>query len=237
MHRVDIGVVGQINDTKSIAAQKLKSTAIRNIHAGDRILLLTKRGNFIEFFGYTQVDEVYQDSNNLYDYYHSKRKLKLKGIKYFAQPVSTRDIADKLDFVKNKQKSYSYFKSEYREISKEDFTIIWKQAQLVKTFPAYLEEINMTGKEFMLSTINAVYKFVRHYEKRNQIEIREFLNILKKFLDEYDIKKSMSEIEEFYSRNAIELGFRHVPSRDPDKFVALYLSNGEKKNFAYIIFE
>ena len=47
----------------------------------------------------------------------------------------------------------------------------------------------------------------------------------------------MAEIQEFYSRNAIELGFRHIPSRDPDKFVPLYLSPSEKKNFAYISLE
>ena len=95
----------------------------------------------------------------------------------------------------------------------------------------------MSYKEFMISTIYAVYKFVKHYENRKQIEIITFLNILKKFLDEYELNKSMVEIQDFYSRNAMELGFRHIPSRDPDKFVSLYMSPGEKKNFAYISLE
>ena len=95
----------------------------------------------------------------------------------------------------------------------------------------------MTFKEFMLSTIRAVYNFVKNVEKRKLIEIKAFLNLLKKFLDEYNIKKIIAEIQEFYSRHAIELGFKHVPSRDPDKFVPLYFANGETKNFAYINLE
>ena len=226
-----------INEQKCIGAVKKRSTSISKIHSGDRILLLTKRSNLIEFFGYTQVEEAYQDQNDLYDYYFSKKKLKLKGIKYFSKPISTIDVVDMLDFIENKNKSSSYFRAEYREISKEDFTRIWKRADLIKAFPSYLEEVSMSFKEFMLSTIKAVYNFVKYYEKRKQIEIKTFLNILKKFLDEYNVKKSMAEIQEFYSRNAIELGFRHLPSRDPDKFVQLYLSPGEKKNFAYISLE
>ena len=199
--------------------------------------MVTKRSNFLEFFGYTQVDEVYQDSKDLYDYYFSKRKLKLKGIKYFSKPVSTMDVIEKLEFIENKKKSSAYFRSEYREISKEDFTYIYRQNQLIKTLPSYLEEVSMSFKEFMLSTIRAVYNFVKNVEKRKQIEIKSFLSLLKKFLDEYNINKNMADIQEFYSRHAVELGFKHVPSRDPDKFVPLYLLNGEKKNFAYINFE
>lgn len=230
-------VIPQINENKSIAAQKKRSTSIGKIHAGDRLLLLTKRSNLIEFFGYTQVDEIYQDSDDLYEYYHSKKKLKLKGIKYFSKPISTIDVVEQLDFIEKKDKSSAYFRSEYREISKEDFTRIYKKANLIKTLPSYLEEISMSFKEFMLSTIRAVYNFIKHVEKRKQIEIKTFLSLLKKFLDEYNINKNMAEIQEFYGRHAIELGFKHVPSRDPDKFVPLYLDNGERKNFAYINLE
>ena len=227
-------IIPQINENKCIGAQKLKATSIRNVHKGDRILLVTKRNNLLEFIAYTQVEETFSDNDNLYDYYFSKKKLKLKGIKYFSKPVSVKDVSPDLTFVKNKSKSSNYFKSIYREVSKEDFTLIWKKSELVKTFPAYLEEVNMSFKEFMLSTIHSVYNLVKHYETRSQIEIKTFLNIVKKSLDEYGIHKSIDEIQDFYSRNAIELGFRHLPSRDPDNFVQLYLSNGEKKNFGYI---
>lgn len=146
-------------------------------------------------------------------------------------------MASKLDFIIDKENTSNYFKSEYREITKNEFKEIWNIANLMKTYPPYLEEISMTFKEFMLATIKSVYMFIKHYENHNQIEIKRFLSIVKKFLDEYGIRKSLTDIQEFYSRNAIELGFRHIPSRDPDKFVALYLSNGEKKNFAYISLE
>ena len=95
----------------------------------------------------------------------------------------------------------------------------------------------MNLKEFILSTIKSVYIMVKHYETRNQIEIKKFLVILKKFLDGYGVNKSVSDLQEFYSRNAIDLGFKHIPSRDPDKFVPLCTYSGSKKNFAYISLE
>ena len=220
-----------------MASQKRKSVMINKIRAGDRILIATRINNSVEFVAYTQVGELFQDNRKLHDYYSSRRKLKLKGIKYFSKTIPTSDVAANLEFVVDKSNSSRYFKSEYREITKDEFTYIYKKAILTKTYPPYLEEINMTLKEFIINTIQTVFNFVKQYEKRNQIEIKAFLKILKTFLDGQGIHKTMSEIQEFYSINAIELGFRHLPSRDLDKFVPLYLSNGEKKNFAYISLE
>ena len=42
IHRVDLDVVSQINELKCIGAQKRRSTTIRDIHSGDRIILLSK---------------------------------------------------------------------------------------------------------------------------------------------------------------------------------------------------
>ena len=64
-----------------------------------------------------------------------------------------------------------------------------------------------------------------------------FLKLLKKFLQEYEINKSYDEIEEFYAKNVWKLGFKHNPSRDPDKFVYLYNRLGKKRNFSYISLE
>lgn len=237
-HRIDnFDVIPQIDEHKCIGSTNSRSKTIKEISAGDRIFLVTKRKSSIEFFGYTQVDETYVDDESLFEYYESRKKLKLKGIKYFSKPMSTSDMAKYLDVIDDKKKSANFFRSEYRQIPKEDFIKIRKKANLVNYLPSYLEEYSKPLKEFLLSTIRAVFRMVKHYEKVNQIEIKHFLRILKKFLDEYGINKSMAEIQEFYGRNAIELDFRHVPSRDPDKFVPLYLSNGEKKNFAYIILE
>ena len=237
-HRIDnLEVIPQIDEAKCIGSQNRKSLKIKDISAGDRIFLVTKRKSSIEFFGYTQVDETYVDEEVLFDYYESRKKLKLKGIKYFSKPMSTKDMSEYLESEKIKKNSAKFFGTEYRELSKDDFIRIRKKANLVNYLPSYLEEYSAPLKEFLLNTIRAVFRMVKHYEKVKQIEIKHFLIILKKFLDEYDIKMTMAELQEFYGRNAIELGFRHVPSRDPDKFVPLYLSNGEKKNFAYIILE
>ena len=118
----------------------------------------------------------------------------------------------------------------------DDFVTIRRKANLIDNFPSYLEEISMTFKDFMISTIYAVFNIVKHYHKR-LIEINKFLKILKKVLDEYGLKKSLEDIKEFYSMHAIELGFKHVPSRNPDLFVPLYTSTGKKMNFSYISLE
>ena len=237
-HRIDdLSIIPQINEEKCIGSTKKQSKSIKDIHAGDRIFLIAKRNSRIEFFGYTQVDKTYSCDEPLYDYYISRKRLKLKGIKYFSKPISTKDMSENLDVIVDKKKSANFFRSEYREIPKEDFVIIRKKANLVNYLPSYLEEYSKPLKDFMLNTIKIVYHMVSHYENRKQMEIKQFLRILKKFFDAYEINKSMDDIQEFYGRHAIELGFRHVPSRNPDKFVPLYLANGETSNFSYIILE
>ena len=230
-------VISQINEEKVIAAQKKRSTAISKIHAGDRILLLTKRSNLIEFFAYTQVEEVYPDQNELYDYYFSKKKLKLKGIKYFSKPIPIKEISNELGFVKNKTRYHDYFKTEYKPIPKEDFMIIRRNADVTNEYPDYLDNIVMSLNDFSLKTIYSVYLILKSIGNKKQIEIKRFVFLLKKVFSEYGIDKSYEEILEFYSKNAHELGFKHIPSRDHDKFVTLYTQSGEKRNFAYISLE
>lgn len=237
-HRIDnLDVIPQIDKEKIIGSSKKQSLKIKKINPGDRIFLVTKRKNTIEFFGYTQVDETYVDEDILYGYYESRKKLKLKGIKYFSKPVPTTDMAQYLESEKIKKSSAKFFGQEYNELTKEDFIRIRKKSNLVKYLPSYLEEYSKPLKDFMLDTIRIVYRMVSHYDNRTQIEIKQFLRILKKFFDAYGLNKNLADIQEFYGRYAIELDFRHVPSRDPDKFVPLYLSNGEKKNFTYLILE
>ena len=237
-HRLDnLDIITKINKEKCIGSAKKRSVKIKKINPGDRLFLVTKRKNTIEFFGYTQVEETYIDEEVLYGYYESRKKLKLKGIKYFSKPVPTNDMVQYLESEKIKKSSAKFFGQEYNELSKEDFIHIRKRSNLVNYLPSYLEEYTRPLKEFMLNTIKIVYKMISHYENRNQIEIKYFLRILKKFFDAYELNKSITEIQEFYGRHAIELGYRHIPSRDPDKFVPLYLSNGEKKNFTYVILE
>lgn len=78
---------------------------------------------------------------------------------------------------------------------------------------------------------------IKNTEKRNQFEIKVFIKLLKKLLLEYDIVKSYDEVEEFYAKNVWKLGFKHNPSRDPDKFVDLFNRLGKKRRFSYISLE
>ena len=121
-HRIDnLDVIPQIDKEKIIGSSKKQSLKIKKINPGDRIFLVTKRKNTIEFFGYTQVDETYVDEDILYGYYESRKKLKLKGIKYFSKPVPTTDMAQYLESEKIKKSSAKFFGQEYNELTKEDF--------------------------------------------------------------------------------------------------------------------
>ena len=237
IHRVNLDDLSLLNNEKCIGAVSKKSRLIKEVNINDLIFLVTKRKHILEFFGYAKVEKVYYDNNPLYNYYKSKKKLKLKGIKYFINPITTKDISESLSFVKDKKKSANFFKSEYREVSKEDFSEIRHKVMLTDDFPEYLDKVSMNLKEFILNTIKVVYDIVKYYETRNQIEIKKFLRILKEILEEYGVNKSISDLQDFYSKNAIELGFKHNPSRNPEKFVPLYTYSGEEINYGYISLE
>lgn len=241
IHKFDKGLLKQVDTSKTLGAEKKRSKMLKNIKPNDRIILfstldLDKQKN-ISFFAYTMVKETYTDGKSLYNHYESPKKLKLKGMKYFTDPLVAKDMANDLEFVADKKKSASYFKSEYREITEEDFKTILRKVSLTKEYPAYFENVSFTLEDFLLNSINGLYNVIKRTEKRNQFEIKSFIKLLKKLLNEYGISKSYDEIEEFYARNAWKLGFKHNPSRDPDKFVALYSRLGKKRNFSYISLE
>ncbi len=91
--------------------------------------------------------------------------------------------------------------------------------------------------DFLLNAINGLYSIIKMTENRNQFEIKIFLKLLKKFLQNMIYLRVYDEIEEFYAKNVWKLGFKHNPSRDPDKFVYLYNRSGRKNNFSYISLE
>ena len=236
IHRVDLDIMDQIHENKILGAQK-GSHNINKIYKNDIILFWANR-NTKEFFAYTKVDEKFKDNEPIYnEYYDNKWKLKLKGIKYFSKPISIKEISNDLGFVKNKTRYHDYFKTEYKQIPKEDFMIIRRNADVTNEYPDYLDNIVMSLNDFSLKTIYSVYLILKSIGNKKQIEIKRFVFILKKVFSEYGIDKSYEEILEFYSKNAHELGFKHIPSRDHDKFVTLYTQSGEKRNFAYISLE
>ena len=237
IHRIDCRVIKDLNERKIISAESKNSKLIKDLNKSDKILLLTKLNNSskIEFFAYTQVDEIYYDEEILYDgYYKSNKKLKLKSIEYFSEPIATNDMANKLSFVKNKEKSANDFKAEYKIIPEWDFATIYEAADLVNIYPDYLIEYNASLKEFMLTTIKFLIDLLKVYYNQNLILIKKFIRIFKEVLSAYGIYRTNGELETFYSRNIYELKLRHIPSRDPSEFVPLYMPSGKSRNYSFI---
>ncbi len=234
IHKVDVGIIEDIHKKKVLAG---KNILPKKFKANDRLILFTTLNRRVIFFAYTMVDEVIKDNSTIYDIYSSKRKLKLKGIKYFVNPIYFTDVSRELSFSRNHSNSSDSIKSQFKIIPKEDFLLIHNKSSLTKDFPTYFEDFSMPVDEFILKTIEIVYEMLKLSKKRKQIEIKRFIWILKKVLDTYGIKKNYDEVKEFYVKNVWILGFKHNPSRDQENTMLLYTESGSKKNFSYISLE
>ena len=104
------------------------------------------------------------------------------------------------------------------------------ESELSKKYPSEYEELTFTYDEFILDSMRGLYKVIREIETKNQLEIKMFLRLLRKFLTEQGISKDLEELEEFYSKNAWKLNFKHNRSRDPDKICNSVQSYREKTN-------
>lgn len=237
IHKIKTELLNDIARDKVIGAKSKMSRLIRGIKAGDRILFFTtlpiNKIKSICFVGYTIVEKTYNDNSKPYGRYESPRKLKLKGIKYFTNPVIMRKIAHNLEFVNQKNPSAT-FKSEYKSINEKDFKYILSRAVLTDKTPPYLEKVSLELDRFIIDSIRALHHLLQKTD-RKYIEIKTFLRILKEFLDLYNVKKTYDEIEEFYAYNAWRTGIKHKPIRDPDKIVTLYNSRGKPQNFGLVM--
>jgi predicted RNA-binding protein len=231
----------QLDNSKVLGAEKKHSRAIKPIEANDKIILFTTlnidKHPLICFIGYTMVEETFEDEKNIYKMYKSSKKLKLKGIKYFINPVVAKDLSKDLTFIKNPKQPSNFLNTEYREINQDDFNKILSRSELSKKYPSEYEELTFTYDEFILDSMRGLYKVIREIETKNQLEIKIFLRLLRKFLAEQGISKDLEELEEFYSKNAWKLNFKHNRSRDPDRSVILFNRIGKKRIFSYISLE
>ncbi|MDR2830718.1 MAG: hypothetical protein LBB45_06775 [Methanobrevibacter sp.] len=234
IHRFPLEHIKKLDKKKCLGAVKEKSRTIKNLAPNDKIIIFTTFRGKIDFFAYSVVYEIIREKKPLFDYFFSPWKLKLKGIKYFVEPLLAKDVAEKFSFVKNTEKTFKYFVSEFKEVTEDEFKFILTKVSLTKDFPAYFEEVSFSMDDFMINTIKNLYELIKSGEKHHQFEIKKFLNILKKVLNGYGISKNFDEIQEFYAKNIWKLGFKHNPSRDPDKFVCLYTRSGKERNFSYI---
>lgn len=237
LHKFDKDLLRQLDHFKILGAKNKNSRSIKPIEKNDKIIIFTTlevdETPLICFIAYTMVADTFNDENKLYNKYESLKKLKLKGIKYFTSPVIAKDASTELNFIKNPKKSSNYFSSEFREINENDFMTILRKTSGSKSLPARFNEISFNMDNFLLNSIKGLYYILKN-EKRNQIEIKLFITFLKDLLFQYGISISKEELEDFYSKNAWKLGFKHTPSRDPDKYIILYNKNGKKNRFSYI---
>ena len=119
----------------------------------------------------------------------------------------------------------------------DDFKKILKHSTSTGMFPVYFEDYSKNMKDFILDTCKALYNILKYQENYKQIEINEFISLLKLSLQGYGIDKDYGDLKRFYSRYAHELSFKHLTSRDSKKFVKLLNQSGEIRNFAYISLE
>lgn len=240
IHTVDLSLVKSIDENNLIGFKKNERTKnlSNKFFSGNEIFLVTRMDNKYICYGYTIIDETNRNDVNLYGFYENRFKLKIKRIKYFLQPIVIDDIRNKLNSIKSTGRISDVLKvGYYREITQEDYKLIKKQSSTTGMFPVYFEVYTKNMKEFILNTCKSVYNILKVETNYSQIEITKFLSLLKASLNGYGINKDADELKRFYSRYAHELGFKHVTTRDPDKFVVLLSPSGEKKNFGYISLE
>ncbi|WP_157078647.1 EVE domain-containing protein [Methanobrevibacter filiformis] len=242
IHRVNYEHLREINDNRILGAKKEKSLIMYKINPGDRLILYSTIStknvrNRICFFAYTMVKEKICNGEILYDTLYSEKKLQLKGIKYFSEPIMISDIASDLDFIKDPDSIHNSLVSEYKQVSEEDFKKILNKTSLSKEYPSYLEEISFPLNDFLLNAINSLFLTIKSTTEIKQMEIKTFIMHFKHMLEEFDIFKTYDEVEDFYTKNVWKLGFKHNPSRNPDKFLVLYGKSGKKMRFSYISFK
>jgi predicted RNA-binding protein len=238
IHRIDFKKLKLIDKEKILGAKSSRAVNIIKIKPKDKILFFTRmsegKNRNLFFIGYGLVEETFDKNKKYLGFDKSKRKIKLKGIKYFNEPIFTKDISNNLDFVKNKKNSSNYFESEYRSIPESDFKKILKKQNLISDFPNYFEKLSYTTDEFLMNSIEALLNLVKMLDNSNQIEIKKFLHLLHKLVAYYGVSKSYDEIERFYSLNIWKLKLEHTSSRNPDNFVELYDPRGNSYRFGYI---
>jgi predicted RNA-binding protein len=238
IHKLDEKHLEAVHKKNILGSRSKRSKTIKNIESKDKILLYTshriKQRPSLSFVGYGFVESISDENKQYLGFDKSQRKIKLRGIKYFKEPVPIKDIADNLKFIKNRTNISDYLKSEYREISEEEFNGVVEKRRTTLNFPIYFERVSYTTEEFLLNSIKGLFNVIKMTGNSDHIEIKVFLKYLHKMVNSYGISKSYEDIGRFYSENAWKLGFEHTKSKDVDKLITLYDHHGNSISFAYI---
>ena len=240
IHKVENkSLITEIDENKILGSKYLSSnkSKFKKINKDDEILLFTNFNNNIIFYGYTKVEKLLKNNENIYEHYTNKTKLKIKRIKYFLEPILIEDFYESVSFVKNKEHYRRYFVEEYKKISKDDFKLIINQSNSTGMYPVYFDDYTKNMKNFILDACKSLFNILKDQGNIKQIEINEFISLLALSLKGFGINKEYEYLKRFYTRYAHELNFKHLPSRDSKKFVKLLTHSGEIRNFAYISLE
>ena len=234
IHKVDNSLLGDIDKFKCIGSKYNNYKLFNKIEKMDEIILFTKLNNHYVFYGVLKIEDTFLSDDALYNYYINKTKLKTSRTKYFLEPIFIEDVHEKLTFLDNVKNYSRVLDKEYKEISKIDFNKIISFSTTTGMFPVYFEEYSENMKEFILDSCKSLFNILKYQEYGSQIEITKFIGLLDESLKGYGVNKDFEDLKRFYSRYAHELGFRHVTTRDPKKFVVLLTPSGEKENFGYV---
>ena len=216
--------------SNKLGSLKKRAMNIKKVKPDDIIILVSKIKKTFCFIGVTMVNDSYNTNKVLYNYYHSTRKLNLKSIKFFKNPIKiTKNIRKELNIKLDSSK-------EFIKISKENIEIILSKEKLTSIKPLDNEDITINLYDFIMNTIKSLYH-LKSLDNKKQIEIKEFIKLLDHVLKEYGINKSYDMLLYFYAHNIWNLKYKHVPSRDPDVNILLYDASGKSRNFGYLVFE
>ena len=236
IHRIEEEDIGSIHKRKILGSKSKGARTIKQIKDGDKILFCVsfgiKQRATLSFVGYGTVKDVFDEEKQRSG--GSPRKIRIREMRYFKEPLPVKNVANDLEFIKRKDKAANYLKSIYKKISAEDFKAVVKGRKATSSYPDHLEKRIYTTEEVLMDSVYGLFDLLKITMKSDMIEIKSFIKYLHKLVNAYGLSKSYDEVEKFYSENAWRFKFEHVKSKDVDKLVTLYDNHGNSISFAYI---
>ena len=220
--------IKKVIDNKIFGALTKKSVNVNKFKPKDILLLCTKFENQYVIIGVSMVDTIKINSKKLFNHFLSDKKVSIKSVKYFENPIVINSIKEEVN-VKN------FTKKEFLQITREEIIIILMKEKLLNKKPLNLSKIEFNLDEFLLNSIKSAYHLITNEKNEKQMDIHVFIKLWQESLEILGLKKNLEDLENYYSHNIWKLSFKHVPSRDPDKNILLYDGTGKSKNFGYII--
>ena len=235
---VDNSLFSKINKKLVIGDVPKGSKKIKDVKSDDFIIFFsTFQYENVKrkcFYAYSEVDSTYTEEGELYGLYKSDFKVKLKGVKYFKEPIPYEDLIGKLSIFQCEE--LKKLMKPFNKIPREDFYKIKNSTSISENFPDYLSTITFKEDDFILNSIQVLYNIIKSLFNVDYMEINKFISLLYDCLKGFKLNIPKNDLESFYARNVYKLGFKHTPSRNYNKFVTLYTESGIGADFGYVSF-